>query len=104
MVYLGRVVGIGKMKDRKPFVLYAVSGRSEESKQRRASIYENEGRVRIGPLDGSDSDPLRHYDAIQAGKNNSYVVVSNGVQTSGIAIRCSKLRTRPGLKMTSSPG
>ncbi len=98
MVYLGRVVGIGKMEDRKPFVLYAVSGRSEESKQRKASIYESEGRVHIGPLDGSDSDLLRHYDAVQAGRNNSYIVVSNGSQTDGIASRCSKLMTRPGLR------
>ncbi len=80
MVYLGRVVGVGHAKDGKPAIIYAVSGRSEASKARKATLYPT--RVHIGPLDGNDSDPLRHYDAIKTAGSTG--VVSNGRHTNGI--------------------
>ena len=89
MVYIGRAVGLGRTPNTSPAALYAVSGRSEESRARRATI--NESTVHIGPVDGSDNDPLRHYDAMMLGEGNS-IVVSNGVHTNLIAEAYEKIK------------
>ncbi len=77
MVYLGRICGVGKTRDGKTALIYAVSGRSEPSKQRKATVHNN--TVHIGGLDDSDADPLRHYDAMMLGGNNG--VATNGDHT-----------------------
>src|SRR3989344_4179360 len=89
MVYIGRAVGLGRTPDTNPAALYAVSGRSGESKARKATI--NDNKIHIGPLDGSDNDPLRHYDAMTLVDRNS-IVVSNGVHTNGIAETYEKVK------------
>ena len=88
MVYIGRAVGLGRTPNTNPVALYAVSGRSEESRARKATIHD--GAVHIGPLDGSDNDPLRHYDAMTL--VDSSIVVSNGVHTNDIAEAYEKVK------------
>ncbi|MBU0899043.1 MAG: IMP cyclohydrolase [Nanoarchaeota archaeon] len=83
-MYLGRVVGLGLNEDGNPFAIYAVSGRSEGSRARKAEIKDN--IVEIGPI--GDISPeqekmkdLIFYPAIIAKNEERYVIVSNGIQT-----------------------
>ena len=89
MVYIGRAVGLGRSPGTNPVALYAVSGRSEESRARIATI--NDNKIHIGPIDGSDNDPLRHYDAMTLVDWNS-IVVSNGVHINCIAETYEKIK------------
>ncbi|MBI5061344.1 MAG: hypothetical protein HZB67_03445 [Candidatus Aenigmarchaeota archaeon] len=91
MVYLGRVLGVGitdSYDDCEPTLVYAVSGRSQPSRERKATVpdahraYKSYDTVHIGPLDGSDDDPLRHYDAIML--TDGIGVVSSGQHTNEI--------------------
>jgi len=92
MVYLGRVVGIGKNDDGLDFGVYAVSGRSEMSKQRRAEIAGNS--VSIGPSgelteEQKKMSNLIFYDAIRVPEmpneqEHLPLVLSNGVHTNDI--------------------
>lgn len=82
MVYLGRICGIGLTEEGKPILLYAVSGRSEASKERKARRYHD--MVHIGPLKRSHDDPLRHYDAISVSLNGTGVA-TNGRHTEDVS-------------------
>ncbi len=82
--YPGRIVGLGVTKSRKPLAIYAVSGRSEMSKERRAAIV-NDG-VQIEPLgeltpEQEASKDLIIYRAIRIDVSSKGLVVSNGRQT-----------------------
>src|SRR3989304_1093670 len=93
MVYIGRAVGIGCLKDEnKPVVLYAVSGRSPESKARIATIDGEKNIIFIRPSESeAQDDPLRHYAAMIVGDNNS-IFVSNGRQTPETVKRYSEVK------------
>jgi len=87
MAYLGRVVGVGINEDYKVFAVYAVSGRSEMSKTRKAIT---DGRVvRIVPSgeltkEQKKMGDLIFYDAIRADEEKRRAVISNGKQTDPI--------------------
>jgi IMP cyclohydrolase len=80
--YPGRQLFIGLTLGNQPCFAYFVSGRSPESRQRKAVQLENV--VRIGPLGNQGYDPLRHYSAVIQDKASGVVAVSNGIQTEAI--------------------
>lgn len=85
--YPGRIVGVGCTPSGKPLAVYAVSGRSEMSKLRKAVIVGNS--VQITPLgeltpEQEANKDLIIYRAISVNIANQALVVSNGKQTDPI--------------------
>jgi len=80
--YPGRQLFTGLTSEGKPCFAYLVTGRSPESRARRATMVDN--KVIIGPLGNADYDPLRHYTAVQFDNSSGIVAVSNGIQTEAI--------------------
>jgi IMP cyclohydrolase len=80
--YPGRQVFIGKTKTGKPCFAYLVTGRSPQSRERRATQVENS--VIMGPLGDEPYDWLRHYTAIKYDNDIGMAVVTNGIQTEAI--------------------
>lgn len=80
--YPGRQLFLGVTVDRKPCLGYLVTGRSPESRQRKAVQIEN--TVRIGPVENVPYDPLRHYTALKYDNATGIAVVSNGIQTEAV--------------------
>jgi len=80
--YPGRQLFLGLTVEQKPYLAYLVTGRSPESRQRKAMPIEN--TVRIGPLGDTPYDPLRHYTAVKYDNSTGIAVVSNGIQTEAI--------------------
>ena len=80
--YPGRQLFVGLTADRKPCLAYLVTGRSPESRQRKAVQVDN--TVRIGPVESIACDPLRHYNGIKFENVTGIAAVSNGIQTEAI--------------------
>jgi IMP cyclohydrolase len=80
--YPGRQLFLGVTKSQEPCFAYLITGRSLESRQRKAIPIEN--TFRIGPLGDTPYDPLRHYTAVKYDNNTGIAVVSNGIQTEAI--------------------
>lgn len=80
--YPGRQLFLGLTLESQPCFVYFVSGRSPESRQRKAVLIEN--LVRIGPLGNQAYDPLRHYSAVLVDRTSGLMAVSNGIQTEAI--------------------
>jgi len=81
--YPGRQLFLGLTTAEKPCLAYLVTGRSPESRQRKAIAIEN--TVRIGPLGNITLDPLRfHYTAIKYDNSTGIAVVTNGLQTEAL--------------------
>jgi IMP cyclohydrolase len=80
--YPGRQLFVGLTQESDPCFAYFVSGRSPESRQRKAVQIEN--LVRIGPLGSQAYDPLRHYSAVIFDNASGLMAVSNGIQTEAI--------------------
>ncbi len=80
--YPGRQIFLGLTVDQRPCFAYFVSGRSPESRQRKAVAAGNS--VRIGPLGNQPYDPLRHYSAVIQDSASGVLAVSNGIQTEAI--------------------
>ncbi|MBI4187627.1 MAG: hypothetical protein HY529_00280 [Chloroflexi bacterium] len=77
--YPGRQLFLGLTAAQEPCLAYLVTGRSPESRQRKAIAIEN--TVRIGPLGDVPYDPLRHYTAVKYDSSSGIATVSNGIQT-----------------------
>lgn len=80
--YPGRQLFLGLTVDRRLCFSYLVTGRSPESRQRKAVKIET--TVRIGPLGDIPYDPLRHYTAVKYEDSTGIAAVSNGIQTEAI--------------------
>ncbi len=80
--YPGRQLFLGLTMTKEPCFAYIVTGRSPESRQRKAILIEN--TVRIGPLGNTSYDPLRHYTGIKYDNTSGIAVVSNGIQTEAV--------------------
>lgn len=91
-MYLGRVVSVGELPDGREFIAYAVSGRSDPSRARKARIIEESDvrKVNIGPLDLDNLNPEQEkmkqwifYNGIITDFRGEerYVLASNGEQT-----------------------
>ncbi len=80
--YPGRQIFLGMTKDERPAFAYLVTGRSPQSRERKATMKENS--VIMGPIGNAPYDPLRHYTAVKHDNNIGLVAVSNGIQTEAI--------------------
>lgn len=80
--YPGRQLFLGLTARQEPCFAYLVTGRSPESRQRKAIAIEN--TVRIGPLGNIAYDPLRHYTAVKCDNSAGIAVITNGIQTEAI--------------------
>ena len=80
--YPGRQLFLGLTRDGNPCFAYLVTGRSPESRERRALQMGN--KVAIGPLGAAAYDPLRHYSAVQYENTSGVAAVSNGIQTEAV--------------------
>lgn len=80
--YPGRQLFLGLTTSQQPCFAYLVTGRSPESRQRKAIAIEN--TVRIGPLGNTPYDPLRHYTAVKYDNASGIAAVSNGIQSEAI--------------------
>ncbi len=80
--YPGRQLFLGLTAHQEPCLAYLVTGRSTESRQRKAVAMEN--MVVMGPLGNVPYDPLRHYTALKYDDATGIAAVSNGIQTEAI--------------------
>ncbi len=80
--YPGRQLFLGLTVAQKPCLAYLVTGRSPESRQRKALVVEN--GVRMGPLGDIPYDALRHYTALKYDNSAGIAVITNGIQTEAI--------------------
>ena len=80
--YPGRQLFLGLTVNGSPAFVYLVTGRSPQSRERKATPVEN--GVIIGPIGKQPYDPLRHYTAVKYDNDIGLVVVSNGIQTEAV--------------------
>jgi IMP cyclohydrolase len=80
--YPGRQLFLGLTKDKDPFFAYLVTGRSPESRERKAIVMNDV--IRMGPIGNVQYDPLRHYAAVKYDNASGLLSVSNGIQTDAI--------------------
>ena len=80
--YPGRQLFVGLTREGRPCFAYLVTGRSPQSRQRKAIAIAN--TIQIGPLGDVPYDPLRHYNAVKYDDISGVVAVSNGIQTEAI--------------------
>ncbi len=80
--YPGRQVFVGVTVKGKPAFAYLVTGRSPQSRERKATPRENS--VIMGPLGNTPYDWLRHYIAVKYDNAIGLAAVSNGIQTEAI--------------------
>jgi IMP cyclohydrolase len=80
--YPGRQLFLGLTADKNPFFAYLVTGRSPESRERKAIAVND--LVRMGPIGNVEYDPLRHYAAVKLDNSSGLLSVSNGIQTDAI--------------------
>ena len=80
--YPGRQLFLGLTTNERPGFAYLVTGRSPQSRERKATPAVN--GVIIGPLGSQPCDPLRHYTAVKFDNSIGLAVVSNGIQTEAI--------------------
>ena len=80
--YPGRQLFVGLTTDGRQALAYLVTGRSAQSRERKATLRDN--TIIIGPLGNVPYDPLRHYTAVKWDDASGVVAVSNGIQTEAI--------------------
>jgi IMP cyclohydrolase len=80
--YPGRQLFLGMTKDGKPAFAYLVTGRSPQSRERKATTRGNS--IIMGPIGSANYDPLRHYTAVKYDNHSGVLAVSNGIQTEAI--------------------
>jgi IMP cyclohydrolase len=97
--YPGRQLFLGLTKENKPAFAYLVTGRSLQSRERRATI--KGSSIIIGPIGNVPYDSLKHYTAIKFDSNIGLMAVSNGIQTEAI-FETYKLLSRVKSKPNSS--
>jgi IMP cyclohydrolase len=80
--YPGRQLFLGLTASRKPAFAYLVTGRSPQSRERKARPVENS--IIMGPRGDQPYDWLRHYTAVKYDNSIGLAVISNGIQTEAI--------------------
>jgi len=80
--YPGRQLFLGMTKDNKPAFAYLVTGRSPQSRERKATPKENS--IINGPIGNQPYHWLFHYTAVKYDNDIGLAVVSNGIQTEAI--------------------
>ena len=79
--YPGRQLFLGLTLDKRMCAAYLVTGRSKESRERKAVIAGS--GIRIGPLGNTPYDALRHYTAVRFDESG-IIAISNGIQTDAV--------------------
>lgn len=97
--YPGRQLFLGLTRDKKPAFAYLVTGRSPQSRERKATVKQNS--IIMGPIGKAPYDPLRHYTAVKYDSSIGLLVVSNGIQTEAV-FETYKLLYHTGLSPTAS--
>jgi IMP cyclohydrolase len=80
--YPGRQVFLGVTVKGNPAFVYLVTGRSPQSRERKATPKDN--GIIMGPIGNAPYDWLRHYTAVKYDNDIGLLVVSNGIQTEAI--------------------
>jgi IMP cyclohydrolase len=81
--YPGRQLFIGLTVDSRPALVYLVTGRSPQSRERLAVAAGDS--IRIDPIGQQEHIPLRfHYPSVKFDNETGIAVVSNGIQTEAI--------------------
>jgi IMP cyclohydrolase len=80
--YPGRQIFLGMTKNERPAFAYLVTGRSPQSRERKATPKGNS--VIMGPIGNLPYDPIRHYTAVKYDNSIGLIAVSNGIQTEAI--------------------
>ena len=81
--YPGRQLFIGLTADARPALVYLVTGRSPQSRERLAVAAGDS--IRIDPIGQQEHVPLRfHYPSVKFDNETGMAVVSNGIQTEAI--------------------
>jgi IMP cyclohydrolase len=80
--YPGRQLFLGITEAGYPAFAYLVTGRSPQSRERKAIEVENS--IIMGPLGNTPYDPLRHYTAVRYDNSIGLAAISNGIQTDAI--------------------
>jgi IMP cyclohydrolase len=80
--YPGRQIFLGRTEKGRPCFAYLVTGRSPQSRERRATFTEN-GLI-MGPTGNEPYDWLRHYTAVKTDNTTGLAVVTNGIQTEAV--------------------
>ncbi|HSW58634.1 MAG TPA: IMP cyclohydrolase [Dehalococcoidales bacterium] len=80
--YPGRQLFLGLTPKSRPCMAYLVTGRSPESRERRATP--NVNTFYMGPLANAPYDALRHYTAIKYDNATGVLAVTNGIQTEAV--------------------
>ncbi len=80
--YPGRQIFLGMTKNERPTFAYLVTGRSPQSRERKATPKGNS--VIMGPIGNLPYDPIRHYTAVKYDNSIGLMAVSNGIQTEAI--------------------
>ena len=80
--YPGRQIFLGRIKQGNPCFAYLVTGRSPQSRERRAT--KTDHGIIIGPVGNEPYDWLRHYTSVMTDENIGLVAVTNGIQTEAV--------------------
>ena len=80
--YPGRQIFLGKTKQGNPCFAYLVTGRSPQSRERRAT--KTGHGIIMGPVGNEPYDWLRHYTAVMTDENIGLAAVTNGIQTEAV--------------------
>ena len=80
--YPGRQLFLGLTIKERPAFAYLVTGRSPQSRERKATQVENS--IIMGPLGNQPYDWLKHYTAVKYDNGIGLVASSNGIQTEAI--------------------
>ena len=80
--YPGRQLFLGMTADKRPAFAYLVTGRSPQSRERKATPMGDS--IIMGPIGSQQYDWLRHYAALKYDNAIGLAAVSNGIQTEAI--------------------
>lgn len=80
--YPGRQIFLGRTKQGNPCFVYLVTGRSPQSRERRATKADQ--GIIMGPVGNEPYDWLRHYTAVITDENIGLAAVTNGIQTEAV--------------------
>jgi IMP cyclohydrolase len=80
--YPGRQLFLGLTATNQPCFAYVVTGRSAQTRERKAVQTGN--IISMGPIGNVPYDPLRHYSAVKYDIASGILAVTNGIQTEAV--------------------